>query len=633
MHALFRAHAAPAAVAALCLGTLGLTASPAAASGDPEDDVVRDLSISIDLDEDGVMHVQETYDWDFGEREGLGFFRTLSTELPTDEGRRLYDVDDFELSSPSGAPAEVADVEETSDGLRLSLGAPDDSEETRTGLQTYELRYTVHGAVDPASWEWITAGPDQDVPIERVTTEVTAPAEILDAACWQGADSDLDDGVACTAEVDGDTVTATATGLAPGGWQGVQVDVPAGTFSEATPIYAEPTALERLGDDLAPTTDRISQTLLDAWWAVSAAVVAAVAGLAALRRRSGRDEHFPGLVPGVLPEPGTTLETARLEHEPPPTARHTVPDDLRPYEAALLWRKSTLFLPADFTTLTLVDLAARGHLRLEETPGSDGDDSGPDWIVSATGAHGTGLAGWEQDLLAAVVAAGDGDPIRLSDLDGDFSSAAQKAQSKAVEAFDSRHLLARRLGGAGSLWGWAAAAMTLLLLILTIVGWATQLPTSLNLMLTGATAILILLGLTWMATSSRSNPRTALGRAHLEQLRGLRRGQAAVVDISPSPADTPEELTPEEITAQLPYAMALGDDERWAALADARSRRDPSSWERHQGLSTVSWVVLATSLQSTIGASHSSSGTGSGGAGSSGFSAGSFGGGGGVAGR
>lgn len=625
MHPLRTLTAGP-AVVMLGLAAALLPAPAAAASGDPADDVVRDLTISIDLDEDGVMHVKETYDWDFGEREGLGFFRTLSTQMPSDEGRRVVDYEDFTLTSPTGAPADVADIEESRDTLQLSLGAPDGSEDTRTGLQTYELSYTVHGAVDPSSWEWIVAGPDQDVTIEQVTTVVTAPEEVLDGACWQGTDSDLDDGRACPAEVDGETITATATALEPGGWQGVQLRVPEGTFSAATPVYAEPTASERLADAIAPVSDRAGQAVLHLWWAAAAAVVAAVVGVILVRRRSGTDEHVPHLAPGTLPEPGATLEIARLDHEPPAILRHAVPDDLSPYEAALLWRKSALLLPADFTTLTLVDLAARGHLLLEETTARNDDT--PDWLASTTDADRSGLSEEEQDLLAAVAAEGDGQPIRLSELGDEFSTAAQKAQATSLAAFDARHLLSRRLGGAGSAWGWAAAAGITALLIMTILGWALAMPTSLNLLLTGTTATLLLLGILWASTATMGTRRTALGRAHLEQLRGLQAAQAAVVETSDDTGPTTE-LTPDQITAQLPYAMALGEAKRWSALAEVSSAGDGT--HRPHGLSAGSWFLLATSAQHTIGSSHSSSGAGS--TGSPGFSAGSFGGGGGVAGR
>ncbi|MDS2173711.1 DUF2207 domain-containing protein [Nesterenkonia sp. CL21] len=627
MHALRTLTAGP-AVVMLGLAAALLPAPAAAASGDPTDDVVRDLSISIDLDEDGVMHVKETYDWDFGEREGLGFFRTLSTQMPSDEGPRVVDYEDFALTSPTGAPAAVADIEESRDALQLSLGAPEGSEDTRTGLQTYELSYTVHGAVDPSSWDWIVAGPDQDVSIERVTTEVTAPEEILDGACWQGTDSDLDDGRPCPAEIDGETMTATATTLEPGGWQGVEVTVPEGTFSAATPVYAEPTASERLADTIAPVSDRIGHAVLQAWWAAAAAGVAAVVGIFLLRRRSGRDEHFPLLAPGALPEPGATLGIARLEQEPPAVPRHAVPDDLSPYEAALLWRKSALFLPADFTTLTLVDLAARGHLHLEETTAEHDDDS-RDWLASTTIADRSGLPDDEQDLLAALDAEGDGEPIRLSELGDEFSTAAQKAQAKALACFDARHLLSRRLGGAGSLWDWTAAAGITVLLVVTILAWALTMPTSLNLLLTGITGALLLLGVLWAATATMGTRRTALGRAHVEQLRGLQAAQAAVVETSDGTGPTTE-LTPDQITAQLPYAMALGEAKRWSALAEGSAAAGDSTL-RPQGLSAGSWFLLATSMQHTIGASHSSSGAGS--TGSPGFSAGSFGGGGGVAGR
>ncbi|GAB3191652.1 hypothetical protein GCM10027061_19890 [Nesterenkonia suensis] len=56
----------------------------------------------------------------------------------------------------------------------------------------------------------------------------------------QGTDSDLDDGRACTAGVDGDTIPATATDLEPPGWQGVQLRAPEDTSSAAAPVHAEP---------------------------------------------------------------------------------------------------------------------------------------------------------------------------------------------------------------------------------------------------------------------------------------------------------------------------------------------------------------------------------------------------------
>src|SRR5699024_7710934 len=129
------------AAAGLAVAWLGATAPPAQA--DPSSDVVRDLAIDIQIDDGGLVHVTETYDWDFGDREGLGFRRELAQRFtwPDDpELMRVYEYQDMWIDSPSGAPAEgwIA-----GDGayLVLDLGAPDGSGDTRTGVQTYELRY------------------------------------------------------------------------------------------------------------------------------------------------------------------------------------------------------------------------------------------------------------------------------------------------------------------------------------------------------------------------------------------------------------------------------------------------------------------------------------------------------------
>ncbi|TLQ00278.1 DUF2207 domain-containing protein [Nesterenkonia salmonea] len=613
-----------AAASAVVSGIVWLTAAPALASGDPEDDVVRDLTIEIEVDEDGVLHVEETYDWDFGERDGLGFYRSLSTEQPTDDGRRQFDYQEFSLSSPSGAPAEVVETNESRRELELTLGAPDGSDQTSTGVQTYQLSYTVHGAVDPNGLEWVTAGPHADVPMDRVTTEVNFPVDVQEGACWQGEDPDLDDGVSCEITTEGDTVTATAENLPPGGWQAVDLQVAADTFAGVEPIYAEPTAAEQFAERVAPATDRLWDSVLTYWWAVAAAILALAAAVVTVRRRRGADEHFPNLPQGSVPTGGTLEPTAPLRHEPPAVPRNAVPDGLRPFEAALLWHKTPHVPQADFTGLTVTDLAARGYLTMEETTqktdGED-DDAGTDWLLTPTNKDTSALITWEREVLEALFP--EQEPVRVSELDEGFTEAAHAAQKKAVDQFNARGLLARNVGGVGSLWAWIGGAVLFLVLATPLLSFGFGMPTSLNFLLLVVAVAAAAVGLGWAGTIRASNRRTAEGRVHYEQLRGLQLSQSVTVGASEE-----TDLSPEEITEQLPYAMAFGDHEKWTQLMDARAETEPLP-----GLPTGSWVVLVATMPGTVGASHQGSGSASGSMSPGGFSAGSFGGGGGVAGR
>lgn len=625
-----------AATTATALGILGVAAAPAHTSGDPEDDVVRELSITIDIDDEGTLHVQETYEWDFGEREGLGFFRTLSTEVPTDEGRREFQYQDFALNSPTGAPSEIVETTDDGEELELTLGAPEDSSDTRTGLQTYELSYTVDDAVDPDSLEWITAGPHSDVHMDRVTTEVTAPEEITGAACWQGEDSDLDDGDSCDVDTEGATLTATSEQIEPGGWQAVELGLPQDTFPTAEAVYAEPTTAERLGDRVEPTTDRIWSGIITFWWAAAAAVLALAGALLTFRRRQGQDEYFLHLPQGSLATSATPQDVGRLTEEPPAIPRHATPEGVRPYEAAILWHKSPHYLPADFTVLTVLDLAVRGYLTLEETTQDSGDsnqdqseDATTDWLIhrnkdSSRGATDV-LHDWEHELLSALFASEE--PVKLSELGQDFRQTAHKAQKKAIKQFNHRHLLKRKLSAAGSIGWWVGTAVAMILPVATVVSGVMGMPTSFTL-LVGFAAVIAAIALVICAfTDKLSHRRTAHGRAHYEQLRGLQLAQSSIVE-----APETDSLAAHEITEQLPYAMALGDAERWAELMDATFTGRDQHAQMHS-LPTGSWASLTASMPGTLGASHQDSSGSPGGFSSGGFSAGSFGGGGGVAGR
>src|SRR5919107_1189470 len=144
----------------------------------------------IDVDTRGDLHVTETIEYDFAGDQRHGLQRELSTRFAQPGGGRdrTYPVSGVVATSPSGAPAQVA---VSQDGA-LTVIRVGDPQQTVSGRQTYELRYTVAGAFNrittptplrdgtaslPPHDElyWNVTGSGWKVPIGRVTVAVTAP--------------------------------------------------------------------------------------------------------------------------------------------------------------------------------------------------------------------------------------------------------------------------------------------------------------------------------------------------------------------------------------------------------------------------------------------------------------------------
>lgn len=388
-----------AALIALMVAALTFSATtPAHADGDPDKDIVRELAIVYELDETGQMHVTETYRWDFGERNGLGFYRTLVRAMgyaPDRSKLRVYDYGNCEASSPSGAPASVWVEGRSQAEVRLAIGAPDGSSDTRTGVQTYVLSYDVLGAINAVRNEAGTPDQDElyynvftDTPnrVDRVTVTVRGPARVIDLACYQGRESSND---RCAQHSsDGSTATFTATDINKRQGLTIMAAFPPGTFSEPGPILVN------------RPPGAATEELVDTFWPLLAV---AWAGLLALivwvRKRLGRDWHYPDLEVGALPEPGRKYSRRRLLAEPGIVVRTFPPDGLRPAEGIVLADEKT---STKAFMATMIDLAVRAHLKIEPL-GAQGKIV-RDWQLTASPRppESDQLYKYEQVLLATL---------------------------------------------------------------------------------------------------------------------------------------------------------------------------------------------------------------------------------------
>ena len=130
----------------IVVAPVALVQNPAQAAG--EDWKITDYRVAATVDATGTTTVQLNLAFDFGNDPGHGPYLTfpLRQEIADDPDHwRMLDMSVGEVSSPSGANAEVQ-TEEEDGNLLIRVGSED---VTFTGVQTYQVNYTVRGLIAP----------------------------------------------------------------------------------------------------------------------------------------------------------------------------------------------------------------------------------------------------------------------------------------------------------------------------------------------------------------------------------------------------------------------------------------------------------------------------------------------------
>lgn len=584
-------------LAALLWLAVLLAPLPARADGDPATDVVRGVDVVMTVNPDGTIHVEETYQWDFGSRNGLGFYRDLVQAMgwePDPEKYRVYEYSNFAVTSPSGAPAEVwVEGGWGEEAIRLAVGAPDGSSDTRTGLQVYVLSYDVAGALnairgqegvtdrDELYWNNFT---DIANPFERVTVTVTGPADVVDVACYQGpfqATTPCDSYVS-----DGPTATFTGTGLGVGDGISVVAAWPAGTFPDISPILqdlpedsdvwtpgdsggvpAEPGPVVAAALGVSAFIARWSVPLALAWALVLGAVAWA-------RISAGRDRYYVGLPLGLVPA-GTasagagaaTTTEAKLWRDPPVTVQFTPPEGLTPAEAGVLLEEQT---DDTFFAATLVDLAVRGYFTIE-TAGTGLTGKPNDWMLrwNPGAPSQDGLRPYERKAMADVFSGRHA--VRISELRGTFASDLRAFHKGVTKISDNRQFF-RSQGLVGSrarsrginlvvpvflaIFFLNTVGMSMFAAVGTLMTGESLFP-----LLIAAFAAVASLVVVVAATRKAAHARTAYGRAVFEQVRGFRQ-YLATADAHQLRWEEGQDI----FSRYLPWAMVFGVADRWSRI-------------------------------------------------------------------
>jgi len=620
-------------------------AQPAAA-----EERIRGFDSQIAIQRDGTLDVTETIHVQV-ENVAInhGIFRDFPTRYGAPGGRRVKVGFHLVSTSLDGQP-EPATVETLGNGVRIRIGSADRI--VPPGEHSYTIRYQATRMLgrfkDYDELYWNVTGNGWDFPIDRATATITLPSPVRfgQRAAYTGAQGSTESAARVISEERGSIQFMTTRPLSPREGLTVAVAFPKGAISEP------------------PASSRLAWFLSD--WGPPLVSVAGLGGVLAYLfyawRKAGRDPTAGTVVPIFSP-----------------------PDNLSP--AAMRYIVEQKLDNRAFAA-ALVDAAVKGHVRLvEEDRGFFRSNERRIERDDFPGAQ--PLTAPEQRSLNALVDA-NGSIVMEQKNHAEFSAAKKALSEDFAKAYDGTMFL-RNYGWIGAavaifvatLWlaasavVWAEGATTKLLVLLSAAGLAIaalvfhaapnersagRCLLHLIAAVVGGIAVVIafpvfpdalttgnwvplaipLIGLPFVISSFwwMSAP-TKEGRGVLDRIAGFKQYMSITERDRLDRMQAPEDSL-QLFERYLPYAIALGVENRWAdrytgLLAAAAAAPGASQGFAWYSGSSNPWSdtggfvdSIGSSLASTISSASTAPGSssGSGGGGSSGGGGGGGGGGG-----
>ncbi|HUF25145.1 MAG TPA: DUF2207 domain-containing protein [Vicinamibacterales bacterium] len=548
-----------------------LAAAPAAAERTL---VIESFDARIAVAADGTIVVEETIrprytgSWN-------GLYRTIPVQYKSPQGLNYTLRLDVESVTDEAGRALRYESSHERHYRKLKIWVPGAVDATKTVKVRYRVTNGLRFFEEHDELYWNVTGDEWDVPIESVAADVRLPdgASGIRATAFRGAYGSTEQ--AGTSVEAGRVEVRTTRGLAFREGLTVVVGWNPG-------VVHRPTAVDKAADVVYGNLPLAIPPFVFAgmWW---------------LWRARGRD---PELAPIVT------------RYEPP---GHLTPAEL----GTLVDGKPDM---RDITA-TIVDLAVRGYLHIEETKNESlfGLLSNKDYRFSLKKPRESwaGLGAHERDLLAAMFG-GTLESVELSDLKDKFYKHLPGLREDLYTMLVTRGFYTGRPDRVRVLYGAAGVMIGLAIAGAgagTMAAWGMQPVAGI---VAGILSGLIIVVFGWFMPS-----RTIRGTREVEHVLGFQEFLSRVE------ADRMERTirTPEMFERYLPYAMALNVADTWAKAFEGIYHQSPSWYTGSEGAPAFRPTVFAGSLgrMSTQAASAMASATRS--SGGSGFSGGSSGGG------
>ena len=568
----------------LCVLLLGILSSTSAAQS--RNWRIADFKDTVSISSDGSALISEKITLVFvGQWHGI--HRTIPIEYPGPHGTNytLF-VDVKSVTGEDGAKLKY-DSSKSGDFRDLKIYIPGAEDATRVVNIDYTVRNSIRSFEDHDEFYWNVTGNDWPVPIDHASAFVTFPdgaAGGLRAQAFTGLYGSAERGA--TSEVKGaDAIFETTNPLSMREGMTVDIFIPKGVLKETSGLTR---FFWFIGSNPIIFLPFLTFAVMFGLW-----------------HTVGKD-----------PDPGVSVAPL---YEPP--------KGFTPAEVGTLIDDSTD--PRDITS-TIVDLAVRGYIKIEEKVDTFLVFKKKDYLfhlLKPREQWGTDLCPHERVMLENVFAGGS--ETRLSELKNRFYTAIPIIQQDIMAALKTKGMYMLDPGSANGYSIVAVVAIGLLVAGLQYLGWMNLL-NSIPLLIGSG---LISAGIWWLFAREMT-AKTLAGARTVVAILGFQEFMNRV------DADRIKRMPPDTFEKYLAFAMALGVEQHWAQ-AFAGLIKDPPNW--YVGSTPYSGfnpIFFSSSMHSMASDMHqvfvsaprsSSSGSGFSGGGGGGFSGGGFGGGGGSA--
>ncbi|MFC9973699.1 DUF2207 domain-containing protein [Spirillospora sp. NPDC127200] len=569
-----RARTACAALAVSALLPLSLPATASAdqrpaggtGAGAADGRVVKD-EVALTLGRGGLAKVRETVTYRFaGGREIERRFVTRDHDSITRD--RVFALENVRASSPDGGPTEVTVTErDTETAVRVRAGG------AISGDRTVVLEYDVRGAVTPLGateeFRWPAVG-GWRVPVDEARATVSG-VPLRSVNCFAGP---LASAIGCSQFSMAHTRAQglyVQQGMLPGEYLTVVAGMPAGATG-GKPVYERRHTLAT-----AFSVNGVTGA------ALLGLLVLLLGGFAVLYLLRGRDARVVG------------KKAAEGDHAPVAGEAFEPPDGVRPGQIGTLIDEQADVIDV---TATIVDLAVRGYLLIEEEEPTAVRKL--DWVLRRLERPAAEeLLTYERLLLEALFTAPDGAPraqVRLSELGGTFATRLAEVRSAMYDDVVAQGWFARRPDTVRSRW-------TVIGSVLTALGVAGTVALALTTDLALAGLAVIIAGAAMAYAGQYMPAKTARGSTVLAHTIGFR----AFLERGEVPGDGMAGQQRIALFSRfLPYAVVFGVVPKWAeTVKDAGERaagadnlywyEGPAEWDLSGFAESMRTFTLATS--------------------------------------